>query len=91
MVSLLNLFPRDTKLDVDPFPDHNKIYNNTVRDNGKNPDTRLARFGVPAVDLLWDLSGQGNGWDQPGVKSFPPQLPPIKRETPAGNQGGVEN
>ncbi len=91
VVSLLNLFPRDTKLDVDPFPDHNKIYNNTVRDNGKNPDTRLARFGVPAVDLLWDLSGQGNGWDQPGVKSFPPQLPPIKRETPAGNQGGVEN
>lgn len=91
VVSLLNLFPRGTNLDVEPFPDHNKIYNNIVQDNGKNPDPRLTRFGVPAVDLLWDMSGQGNGWNQPGVKSFPPDLPAIKTNTPAGKRGGMEN
>ncbi|MER3403649.1 MAG: hypothetical protein C4337_10315 [Armatimonadota bacterium] len=45
VVSLLNLFPRGTNLDVDPFPDYNRIYNNTLRDNGKNPDLRVARYG----------------------------------------------
>jgi parallel beta-helix repeat protein len=75
VVSLLNLFPRTTPFDVEPFPDGNRIYRNILRENGKNPDPRLARFGVRPVDLLWDLSGRDNRWDQPGATTFPANLP----------------
>ncbi len=75
VVSLLNLFPRNTPFDVEPFPDGNRVYRNTLRDNGKNPDERLKRFGVRPVDLLWDLSGRDNRWDQPGATTFPDNLP----------------
>ncbi len=77
VIGLQHLFPRGTNLDVDPNPDENRIYNNTVRDNGKDPDERIKRLGVPPVDLLWDLSGKGNGWDQPEGTRFPPELPKI--------------
>ncbi|MEN3001243.1 MAG: parallel beta-helix domain-containing protein [Armatimonadota bacterium] len=75
VVSLLNLFPRDTRFDVEPFPDGNYIHRNVLRDNGKDPDPRLARFGVQPADLLWDMSGQGNRWHQPGASAFPKELP----------------
>ncbi len=75
VVSLLNLFPRDTRFDVEPFPDGNRIYLNILRENGKAPDPRLSKFGVPPVDLLWDLSGRDNRWDQPGASTFPKDLP----------------
>ncbi len=75
MIGLQNLFPQGTNLDVEPFPDENHIYNNTLRDNGKDPDERLKRFGVPPVDLLWDMTGKGNRWNQPEGSRFPPQLP----------------
>jgi cytochrome c peroxidase len=75
VVSLLNLFPRDTRFDVEPFPDGNRIYRNILRENGKNPDERLTRFGVRPVDLLWDMSGRDNRWDQPGATTFPDNLP----------------
>ncbi len=77
VIGLQHLFPRGTNLDVDPNPDGNRIYNNIVRDNGKDPDERIKRFGVPPVDLLWDLSGKGNSWDQPEGTRFPPELPKI--------------
>jgi cytochrome c peroxidase len=75
VVSLLNLFPRDTRFDVEPFPDGNRIYRNILRENGKNPDERLTRYGVRPVDLLWDMSGRDNRWDQPGATTFPDNLP----------------
>ena len=75
VVSLLNLFPRNTPFDVEPFPDGNRIYRNLLRDNGKNPDPRLTKYGVRPVDLLWDMSGRDNKWDQPGATTFPDNLP----------------
>lgn len=74
-IGLRQIFPEPTPLDVEPTPDGNRIYNNTLRDNGKDPDERLARFGVPPVDLLWDMTGKGNQWDQPKATRFPPVLP----------------
>jgi parallel beta-helix repeat protein len=72
---LHSLFPRGTRFDVDPNPDGNRIYGNVLRENGKAPDTRLKSFGLPGRDLLWDLTGKGNVWEQPGVTAFPPKLP----------------
>jgi cytochrome c peroxidase len=74
-IGLRQIFPAPTPLDVDPTPDGNRIYNNTLRDNGKDPDERLKRFGVPPVDLLWDMTGKGNTWNQPEGTRFPPVLP----------------
>jgi len=75
-LSLRMVFPEPTPLDVDPNPDHNRIYNNILRDNGKDPDERLKSFGIiPPVDLLWDTTGKGNLWNQPEGTRFPPTLP----------------
>jgi cytochrome c peroxidase len=74
-IGLRQIFPAPTPLDVDPNPDGNRIYNNILRDNGKDPDERLKRFGVPPVDLLWDMTGKGNTWNQPDGTRFPAKLP----------------
>jgi cytochrome c peroxidase len=74
-IGLRQIFPAPTPLDVDPNPDGNRIYNNILRDNAKDPDERLKRFGVPPVDLLWDMTGKGNAWNQPDGTRFPPMLP----------------
>jgi cytochrome c peroxidase len=74
-IGLRQIFPAPTPLDVDPNPDGNRIYNNILRDNAKDPDERLKRFGVPPVDLLWDMTGKGNTWNQPDATRFPPMLP----------------
>jgi cytochrome c peroxidase len=73
-IGLRQLFPAPTPLDVDPNPDGNRIYNNILRDNGKDPDERLKRFGIPPVDLLWDMTGKGNTWNQPEGTRFPPVM-----------------
>jgi cytochrome c peroxidase len=75
VIGLRQLFPAPTPLDVDPNPDGNRIYNNILRDNGKDPDERLKRFGIPPVDLLWDMTGKGNTWNQPEGTRFPTTLP----------------
>jgi cytochrome c peroxidase len=74
-IGLRQIFPAPTPLDVDPNPDGNRVYNNILRDNGKDPDERLKRFGVPPVDLLWDMTGKGNAWNQPDGTRFPTTLP----------------
>lgn len=74
-IGLRQIFPAPTPLDVDPNPDGNRIYNNILRDNAKDPDERLKRFGVPPVDLLWDMTGKGNAWNQPDGTRFPTTLP----------------
>jgi cytochrome c peroxidase len=74
-IGLRQLFPAPTPLDVDPNPDGNRIYNNILRDNGKDPDERLKRFGIPPVDLLWDMTGKGNQWNQSEGTRFPAKLP----------------
>lgn len=78
VISLRQIFPEPTPLDVEPHSDGNRIYNNILRDNAKDPDERVKRFGVPPVDLLWDMMGKGNVWNQPGASRFPPILPEMK-------------
>jgi len=74
VIGLRQLFPAPTPLDVDPNPDGNHIYNNILRGNGRDPDERLKRFGIPPVDLLWDMTGKGNTWNQPEGTRFPPVM-----------------
>jgi len=63
------------ELDIEPNCDNVLIYGNQFRDNGKNPHERYVKRGVLGADLYWDGTGNGNGWREPGRKSFPEQLP----------------
>lgn len=59
---------------VNPFPDNNLITDNTVLQNGKNPDPRLG--SLPPADFDWDLTGTGNHWENNRYQtSFPFVLP----------------
>lgn len=74
VASLELLFP-DGRFDIDPYPDDVLVEENVIRDNGGNPAPLLAENGFPGADLLWDLSGEGNAWSQPGATSLPATLP----------------
>lgn len=87
VASLKTVFPPETRFDVDPFPDENWIHGNTLRANGKDPDPRLKKIGAPGCDLLWDLSGKNNAWDQPGATCFPGKLPARKATASAPPSG----
>lgn len=64
------------EIDVGPLPERNHTYNNTFANNGYDPDPVVAELGIPAGDILWDGSGAGNRFDEPGASGgFPPILP----------------
>jgi parallel beta-helix repeat protein len=66
----------ENEIDVGPLPEGNYAYNNTYSNNGYDPDPVVAELGIPAGDILWDGSGAGNRFDEPGAAGgFPPLLP----------------
>ena len=75
MVGLDIVFGEGSAYDVDPLPDKNWIHDNKMHENGSNPGPSLAELGLDGVDLLWDLSGSGNRWDQEASSKLPPILP----------------
>ena len=75
VTGLATVFPPKTNFDVDPTPDGAWIHDNKFRGNAQSPDERFKKYLVPPKDLIWDLSGKGNRWEQPGASSFPSKLP----------------
>jgi parallel beta-helix repeat protein len=64
------------ELDVGPNPEHNWLHDNSFANNGYDPDPFVREMGIPTGDLLWDGSGWGNTFDEPGASgTFPPLLP----------------
>ena len=43
--------------------------------NGYDPDEKVLQAGFDGADLVWDLSGSDNSWDQPGASMLPYTLP----------------
>jgi len=73
VLALDNLFDA---FDVDPIPERNVVHGNVLANNGTDIDAKAVRQGFPeGADLMWDLSGVGHGFDQPGATTFPPSLP----------------
>ena len=64
-----------TSYDVNPVPQSCWVHENTMKNNGLDPDPSVLKLGLPGADLLWDLSGYDNSWDQPSARSMPPILP----------------
>lgn len=77
-IGVIQLPPDLVALDprINPLPDHDKIRENVVISNGRNPDPKLLALGVQGADLIWDSSGTGNCWGDNVYKtSFPTPLP----------------
>ena len=63
------------KYDVDPIPEACWLHNNDFRNNGYNPAKIVKESGLDGADLLWDVTGYNNNWDEENVTSIPPTLP----------------
>jgi parallel beta-helix repeat protein len=48
-------------IDIDPNPGHNRIANNDLNNNGKNPPADPLEAAL-AADLVWDNTGTDNCW-----------------------------
>lgn len=75
LVSLHTFFSDRATFDVGTEPEGNRIYGNTLINNGYDAHPNAKKFGFPAVAIIWDGSGTNNTFDQPGASSFPPMLP----------------
>ncbi len=63
------------RINVPANPENNYIHDNQFENNGYDPDKFVTDLGIPGSDILWDVSGDNNRFDQPGASSFPPALP----------------
>jgi cytochrome c peroxidase len=75
IANLTQALPKDGYFDVGIYSERNRIHGNTFSGNGGSPDEEVAKAGLPGADLLWDGTGDGNIWDEPGASRFPPALP----------------
>jgi parallel beta-helix repeat protein len=72
--SLEVAFPKGTSFDVGPTPENTFIHGNTYSDNGHNPAGALVRAGLKGADLVWDLSGSTNKWQENAATQATPLL-----------------
>ena len=72
--SLEVAFPKGTAFDVGPTPENNWIHDNTYSDNGRNPAGALQRAGIKGADLVWDLNGWSNRWQESNATNSTPLL-----------------
>ncbi len=75
VVGLDSQFGEGSEYDVDPTPERCWIHDNAMADNGGAPAPAITDAGYGGADLLWDLSGYDNSWDQPGASRLPYGLP----------------
>ena len=69
------VFGAGSTYDVDPTPERCWIHTNSMSNNGARPEGIIKALGFSGADLLWDLSGDDNSWDQPGASMMPNMLP----------------
>jgi parallel beta-helix repeat protein len=74
VVSLRQAFPRESAFDVGTEPEGTYVHDNTMSGNGGRPAPAVQAAGGGG-DLVWDGSGDGNAWSQPGATAVPPVLP----------------
>ena len=75
LIGLDLLFGAENKYDVDPIPQACWIHDNYYKDNGKNPAAIVVDSGFDGADLLWDVTGYDNSWDESEATKLPPILP----------------
>ncbi len=69
------VFGAGSAYDVEPTPERCWIHANNMSNNGTRPEGMIKALGFKGADLLWDLSGYDNSWDQPDATMMPNTLP----------------
>jgi cytochrome c peroxidase len=72
VTSLEISYPKGTQFDVGPTPENVWVHTNTYANNGSKPDPQILKNGLQGRDLLWDLSGYSNRWDEPNATRMVP-------------------
>ena len=75
LIGLDLLFGTGNNYDVDPIPQACWIHNNAYENNGSNPAGIVVDSGFDGADLLWDVTGYDNSWDEAEATKLPPILP----------------
>ena len=75
LIGLDLLFGTGNNYDVDPIPQACWIHNNSYKNNGSNPAGIVVDSGFDGADLLWDVTGYNNSWDETMATKLPPILP----------------
>ncbi len=65
-------YPKGTQFDIGPTPENTWVHANTYINNGTKPDPKILKNGLKGTDLLWDLSGSNNRWDELNAKRMVP-------------------
>ena len=50
------------------------MHANTYSGNGSKPDKAILAAGLKGADLLWDVTGPSNVWNEPGATTAVPIL-----------------
>jgi len=74
VLGLETLFPGRGTFDVGALPDRSRIHANSYSGNGSKADKSILAAGLKGADLLWDLSGPTNVWNEPGATAAVPVL-----------------
>ena len=75
LIGLDLLIGEGNKYDVDPIPQSCWIYNNIYEGNGSDHAGIVVESGFQGDDLMWDVTGYDNSWDEPDASKLPPILP----------------
>ncbi len=75
VIGLDMVFGPGARYDVDPIPERNWFHGNRYENNGFAPQGMIEELGFKGKDIIWDLSGYDNSWDEPGASSMPAVLP----------------
>ncbi len=65
-------YPKGTQFDIGPTPENVWVHSNTFAFNGQQPDPKILQNGLQGKDLLWDLTGYNNRWDEPNASRMVP-------------------
>ena len=74
VLGLESLFPGAGPFDVGAFPDRTRVHANRFARNGGKADKALTAAGLKGADLLWDVTGPTNVWNEPGATTAVPVL-----------------
>ena len=74
VLGLESLFPGAGPFDVGAFPDRTRVHANRFARNGGKADKALTAAGLKGADLLWDVTGPTNVWNEPGATAAVPVL-----------------
>ena len=74
-VASLSTLLAAAEYDMDPYSDGVWVHDNAFQGNGTDPDAFVLDAGFSGKDLLWDLTGSNNRWDEPQASRLPYALP----------------